>query len=100
MATLDLDPVFVKALRLLHSKSKDSALQLRAMLDESITARKAQKVCHLLSQYVPVLLICKKSFCFNLILFIKYYQKDFSSLNKDGKPSFVLVYARNCEWHL
>ncbi|PVD37834.1 hypothetical protein C0Q70_00436 [Pomacea canaliculata] len=43
MATLDLDPVFVKALRLLHSKSKDSALQLRAMLDESITARKAQK---------------------------------------------------------
>jgi len=35
-----LDPTFVKALRLLQSKSKDSTAQLRAMLDEAIAIRK------------------------------------------------------------
>ena len=40
MATLELDPVFVKALRLLHSKAKDSAAQLRTMVDDAIAARK------------------------------------------------------------
>ena len=40
MATKELDPVFVRALRLLHSKSKDSSSQLRAMLDEAIRHRK------------------------------------------------------------
>merc|ERR550534_1336956 len=34
------DPTFVKAVRLLHSKSKDSTAQLRAMLDEAIAVRK------------------------------------------------------------
>ena len=36
MATVELDPQFIKALRLLRSKSKDSGAQLRAMLDEAI----------------------------------------------------------------
>ena len=36
MATMELDPLFIKALRLLRSKSKDSGPQLKAMLDEAI----------------------------------------------------------------
>lgn len=33
---MELDPVFVRALRLLHSRSKDSASQLRAMVDDCL----------------------------------------------------------------
>jgi hypothetical protein len=33
---LELDPIFVRALRLLHSRSKDSANQLRAMVDDCL----------------------------------------------------------------
>ena len=33
---MELDPVFVRALRLLHSKSKDSASQLKAMVDDCL----------------------------------------------------------------
>ena len=44
MATTELDPLFVKALRLLHSKSKDSADQLKQMLDDVRNQRKGQKV--------------------------------------------------------
>lgn len=40
MATVELDPQFVKALRLLRSKSKDSGSQLRAMLDDAIRQKK------------------------------------------------------------
>ncbi|XP_023338545.1 integrator complex subunit 12 [Eurytemora carolleeae] len=40
MSATALDPTFVKALRLLQSKSKDSTAQLRAMLDEAIAVRK------------------------------------------------------------
>jgi len=40
MATVELDPQFIKALRLLRSKSKDSGAQLRAMLDEAIRQKK------------------------------------------------------------
>ncbi|XP_038053479.1 integrator complex subunit 12-like [Patiria miniata] len=36
MATLELDPVFVKALGFLRSRSKDSTEQLKALLDESL----------------------------------------------------------------
>jgi len=35
----ELDPLFVKALRLFHSTSKDSVHQLKAMLDEAIQGR-------------------------------------------------------------
>jgi len=38
--TTALDPTFVKALKLLQSKSKDSTAQLRAMLDEAIAVRR------------------------------------------------------------
>lgn len=40
MASLDLDPIFVKGLKLLHSKSKDSADQLRQMIDDLIAQKK------------------------------------------------------------
>ena len=40
MALLDMDPVFIRAIKLLHSKSKDSAAQLRQMVDDSIACRK------------------------------------------------------------
>jgi len=41
MTAVELDPAFIRALRLLHSKSKDSGPQLRAMLDDAITAKKS-----------------------------------------------------------
>lgn len=34
--SLELDPIFLKALSYLHSKSKDSAEKLKALLDESL----------------------------------------------------------------
>jgi hypothetical protein len=37
----ELDPLFVRALRLLHSKSKESEIQLKSLLDECIRQRKA-----------------------------------------------------------
>ena len=37
---MELDPVFVRALRLLHSTSKESGIQLKAMIDESIRMKK------------------------------------------------------------
>ena len=40
MTAVELDPVFVRALRLLHSKSKDSTSQLKSMLDEAIRHRR------------------------------------------------------------
>ena len=42
MASQDLDPLFVKALRLMHSKSKEAGDQLKQMLDDLIAQRKAQ----------------------------------------------------------
>ncbi|ELU00565.1 hypothetical protein CAPTEDRAFT_210645, partial [Capitella teleta] len=42
MTALDLDPVFVKALKLLHSRSRDSAIQLKQMLDDAIAQRKSE----------------------------------------------------------
>lgn len=35
--SLELDPVFLKGLSYLHSKSKDSAEKLKALLDESMS---------------------------------------------------------------
>lgn len=40
MAAVELDPLFVKGLRLLHSKNKDSAEQLKQLLDEAIAQSK------------------------------------------------------------
>ena len=39
-AGMELDPLFVRALKLLHSKSKDSTAQLKSLLDEAIKHRK------------------------------------------------------------
>lgn len=44
MTSSDLDPVFVKALKLLQSRSKDSYFQLRQMYDDVVAQRKAECV--------------------------------------------------------
>ena len=54
MAAVDLDPTFVKALKLLHSKSKDSMAQLRAMVDDAIAQRKGLKVKTYVFQYLSI----------------------------------------------
>ena len=62
MTSQDLDPVFVKALRLMHSKSKESGDQLRQMLDDLIAQRKGlmQSKVHMFYYYFyPVLIILK-----------------------------------------
>ncbi|XP_035204459.1 integrator complex subunit 12-like [Stegodyphus dumicola] len=40
MASTELDPLFVKGLRLLHSKSRESADQLKMLLDDAIAQSK------------------------------------------------------------
>lgn len=42
MAVSELDPVFIKALKLLHSKNKDAADQLKELLDDVLAQRKKQ----------------------------------------------------------
>lgn len=39
MAQLELDPLFLKALRLLHSKARDSAEQLRQLIEDTLVQR-------------------------------------------------------------
>ena len=39
----ELEPYFVKALKLLQSKTKESTIQLKAMLDDVIAQRKGLK---------------------------------------------------------
>ena len=56
MATVELDPQFIKALRLLRSKSKDSGAQLRAMLDEAIRFKTRQLII-LMTMYTKILII-------------------------------------------
>lgn len=56
--SLDLDPIFLKGLSYLHSKSKDSAEKLKALLDESLARgsdlcyRSLQKVRDLELSYI------------------------------------------------
>ena len=42
MAAIELDPIFVKALKLLHSKSQESTDKLRDMLNEVLNKRKSK----------------------------------------------------------
>jgi len=42
MASGDLDPFFVKALKLLQSRSKESYFQLKQMHDEVVSQRRAE----------------------------------------------------------
>ena len=51
---MELDPVFIRALRLLHSTSKESGMQLKAMLDESIRMKKNPGSAPLKMTAVPV----------------------------------------------
>ncbi|XP_037798619.1 integrator complex subunit 12-like isoform X1 [Penaeus monodon] len=44
MANLELDPMFRRGLRLLHSRSRDSVDQLKALLDEAIRQRQGKPV--------------------------------------------------------
>ncbi|XP_013384675.1 integrator complex subunit 12 [Lingula anatina] len=43
MASVELDPLFVKALHLLHSKAKDSTEQLRQMVDDVLMKKRPAK---------------------------------------------------------
>ena len=61
MTTLDLDPIFVKALKLLHSKSKESGILLKQMLDDAIAQKKGQSKSKVANS-------CKHLFKFILIL--------------------------------
>jgi len=45
MAVVELDPVFLKALKFLHSNSRETAYQLKQLLDDAISLRKGYKVC-------------------------------------------------------
>jgi len=60
MMSGDLDPVFVKALKLLQSRSKDSYFQLRQMYDDVVAQRKAEavikRVTHATYSWLPALL--------------------------------------------
>jgi len=42
MATVELDPTFVRGLKLLQSRSKESADQLRQLYNELVEQRKAE----------------------------------------------------------
>lgn len=42
MASSDLDPLFIKALKLLQSRSKESRYQLRQLYDEVVAERKGE----------------------------------------------------------
>jgi hypothetical protein len=44
MAVVELDTLFIKAHRLLHSKTQDSGAQLKKLLDDVISEKKRQKV--------------------------------------------------------
>jgi len=44
MASSDLDPAFQKALVLLHSKSKDSAEQMKALLEDFLRLKTGKEV--------------------------------------------------------
>lgn len=50
MSSIELDPILGKALRLLHSKSKDSADQLKLLLDE-VLKNKSKKDVKFVSQF-------------------------------------------------
>lgn len=62
--SLELDPIFLKGLSYLHSKSKDSAEKLKALLDESLARgsdssyRSLQKVSYSLFSSFSVSLVC------------------------------------------
>lgn len=56
MAQLELDPHFIQGLRLLHSINKDSADQLRTLLDEAIRQKHGpvKMLCNVLHKKVIV----------------------------------------------
>ena len=65
MASLDLDPMFRRGLRLLHSRSRDSTEQLKALVDEAVRQRQGKSIppmtkvsqhCHCV-QYVKLTLL-------------------------------------------
>ncbi|MEQ2177144.1 hypothetical protein GOODEAATRI_000827 [Goodea atripinnis] len=69
--SLELDPIFLKGLSYLHSKSKDSAEKLKALLDESLARgsdssyRSLQKVRNMSVTSVSTSLypLCVRSVC-------------------------------------
>lgn len=72
--SLELDPIFLKGLSYLHSKSKDSADKLKALLDESL-ARGSDASYRSLQKVRP----SQDIFLFTLCFF--FYCTVFVSLN-------------------
>lgn len=76
--SLELDPIFLKGLSYLHSKSKDSAEKLKALLDESLARgsdssyRSIQKVR--VSKQMYAFSYCASLFC----LLVSQYHSLFS----------------------
>ena len=44
MASLDLDPMFRRGLRLLHSRNRESVEQLKAIVDEAVRQRQGKTI--------------------------------------------------------
>jgi hypothetical protein len=77
MASFELDPTFARCLRLMHSKSKDSEDQLRAMLDEAIMQRhgSSKTLANIFIKKVNscnhVIAVCSKFYCV-IIIDVRY----------------------------
>lgn len=67
--SLELDPIFLKGLSYLHSKSKDSADKLKALLDDSL-ARGSDTSYRSLQKVRPSFKKKKKKVLFMLFIFI------------------------------
>lgn len=71
--SLELDPLFLKGLGYLHSKSKDSAEKLKALLDESLARgsdtsyRSLQKVCCI---YIICVVYVWDDLCYIITLYL------------------------------
>jgi hypothetical protein len=73
MTQLELDPQFTQGLRLLHSTNKDSAEQLRALLDEAIKQKygPSKMLANVLHKRVNKAIIIKENIKRNLNLLSK-----------------------------
>lgn len=82
MAQTDLDPQFLKGLRLLYSSNKDSADQLKGLLDDVIRQKygSSKMLCNTLHKKV------QKILKFFFVMFF-FYQNFLSKLVHNGRDS-------------
>lgn len=79
ITTVELDPQFVQSVKLLHSSSKDSADQLRNLIDQVI--RQKYGSSKMLSNVLP------KRVC--TFLYIIYLFSNFRGINQTNLPAPV-----------